>query len=78
MKEWQKKKLHELLDVGGFINRNAWVSLMIGGVFVLSGTLAESVWAMYAGAILIGAAILMMFAIEIILWYVKWRKKTWK
>lgn len=78
MKEWQRQKLHELLDVGGFLNRHAYISLAIGGVLVLSGTLAESVWAMYAGAILVGAAVIMMFATEIILWYVKWRKKTWK
>lgn len=78
MKEWQKSKLQRLLDTGEFLNRHAWMSGAIGALFILSGVWLELVWSMYAGGILIASAICMMFTIDIILWYVRWRKKTWK
>lgn len=77
MKEYQKQKLHRLLTTGEFLNRHAWMSGAIGAAFVLGATYLESLFGMYAGGILILAALIMMCSTDIILWYVKWRKKTW-
>jgi hypothetical protein len=78
MKEWQRQKLSDLLDHGVFLNRHAWLSGTVGALFILTGTWLELIWSMYAGGILLAAGVCMMFATDIILWYVKWRKKTWK
>jgi membrane protein YdbS with pleckstrin-like domain len=78
MKQWQKEKLHTLLDLGIHLNRNAWMAGAVGAVHILVGTWLESIWAMYAGGILLAIAMVMMLSTDIILCYVKWRKKRWK
>lgn len=78
MKEWQKQKLHKLLDTGTTLNRHSWIALMVGGAFVLGGAYFADHFAMWGGLLLVAASVVMMFATDIILWYVKWRKRTWK
>lgn len=78
MKEWQHRKLHRLLTVGEALNRNAWCVLAVGSSLVVVGAFTENTLSMLVGFAFVFACIGMLFVTEVILRYVRWRKKTWK
>lgn len=78
MKEWQRQKLSLLLDNAEFLNRHSWLALAVGAAFILAGMLLEHVWMSWAGVILIGSCVFMVLGADLILRYVRWRKRQWK
>ncbi|MGB2800384.1 MAG: hypothetical protein WBC82_11160 [Dehalococcoidia bacterium] len=78
MKQWQKEKLHSLLDLALTLNRHCWIALTVGGLLVIAGWIAGDGTAMLTGFILVALTVGMITVVDIILRYVRWRKKTWK
>lgn len=78
MKEWQKQKLHALLDLALTLNRHCWTAVTVGGLMVMAGWIAGDEGTMFAGFVLVTMTVVLIIVVDIILRYVRWRKKTWK
>jgi len=78
MKQWQKEKLHSLLDLATILNRHCWTALTVGGLLLLSGWIVGDYSIILTAATLICLAVVGVVVVDVILRYVRWRKKTWK